>query len=112
MMETESHVRCWQPETPPVAQRPAGDLGTAYRLQELADNPTKPVTAEDITQACCHICELTGVGEREIREGGAFLHARSPAIVELRASRKTDPALSSAAGGGSFNAVICRRPRE
>ena len=68
MMETESHVRCWQPETPPVAQRPAGDLGTAYRLQELADNPTKPVTAGDITQACCHICELTGVGEREIRE--------------------------------------------
>jgi hypothetical protein len=37
MMETESHVRCWQPETPPVAQRPAGDLGTAYRLQELAE---------------------------------------------------------------------------
>ena len=66
MMETESHVRCWQPETPPVAQRPAGDLGTAYRLQELADNPTNPVTAGDITQACCHIRELLKVGEREI----------------------------------------------
>ena len=35
-------------------------------LNELAGNPTKPVTADDIAQTRRHIRELTKVGEREI----------------------------------------------
>jgi hypothetical protein len=37
-------------------------------LYELAGNPTKPVTADDIVQIRQHIRELTKVGEREIHE--------------------------------------------
>jgi hypothetical protein len=37
-------------------------------LSELAGNPTKPVTADDIVQTRRHIRELTKVGEREIHE--------------------------------------------
>jgi hypothetical protein len=37
-------------------------------LYELAGNPTKPVTADDIAQTRRHIRELTKVGEREIHE--------------------------------------------
>ena len=37
-------------------------------LYELAGNPTKPVTADDIAQTRRNIRELTKVGEREIHE--------------------------------------------
>jgi hypothetical protein len=37
-------------------------------LYELAGNPTKPVTADDVAQTRRHIRELTKVGEREIHE--------------------------------------------
>jgi hypothetical protein len=37
-------------------------------LHELAGNPTKPVTADDIAQTRRNIRELTKVGEREIHE--------------------------------------------
>jgi hypothetical protein len=37
-------------------------------LYELAGNPTKPVTADDIVQTRRNIRELTKVGEREIHE--------------------------------------------
>jgi hypothetical protein len=37
-------------------------------LYELAGNPTKPVTADDIMQTRRNIRELTKVGEREIHE--------------------------------------------
>jgi hypothetical protein len=37
-------------------------------LYELAGNPTKPVTADDIAQTRRHIRELTKVGEREVHE--------------------------------------------
>ncbi|MGA7263550.1 MAG: hypothetical protein WBX30_22035 [Stellaceae bacterium] len=37
-------------------------------LHELAGNPTKPVTADDIAQTRCNIRELTKVGEREMHE--------------------------------------------
>jgi hypothetical protein len=37
-------------------------------LYELAGNPTKPVTADDIVQTRRHVRELTKVGEREIHE--------------------------------------------
>jgi hypothetical protein len=37
-------------------------------LYELAGNPTKPVTADDIAQTSRNIRELTKVGEREIHE--------------------------------------------
>jgi hypothetical protein len=37
-------------------------------LYELAGNPAKPVTADDIAQTRRHIGELTKVGEREIHE--------------------------------------------
>ena len=37
-------------------------------LYELAGNPTKPVTADDIAQIRHHVGELTKVGEREIHE--------------------------------------------
>jgi hypothetical protein len=37
-------------------------------LYELAGNPTKPETADDIAQTRRHIRELTKVGEREIHE--------------------------------------------
>ena len=37
-------------------------------LYELAGNPTKSVTADDIVQTRRHVCELTKIGEREIHE--------------------------------------------
>ena len=37
-------------------------------LYELAGNPTKPVTADDIVQTRRHVRELTKVGEHEIHE--------------------------------------------
>jgi hypothetical protein len=37
-------------------------------LYELAGNPAKPVTADDIAQTRRNIRELTKVGEREIHE--------------------------------------------
>ena len=37
-------------------------------LYELAGNPTKPVTADDVAQTRRNIRELTKVGEREIHE--------------------------------------------
>jgi hypothetical protein len=37
-------------------------------LYELANNPTKPVTADDVAQTRRNIRELTKVGEREIHE--------------------------------------------
>ena len=37
-------------------------------LHELAGNPTKPMTADDIAQTRRNIRELTQVGEREIHE--------------------------------------------
>jgi hypothetical protein len=37
-------------------------------LYELAGNPTKPVTVDDIAQTRRNIRELTKVGEREIHE--------------------------------------------
>ena len=37
-------------------------------LHELAGNPSKPVTADDISQTRRNVRELTRVGEREIHE--------------------------------------------
>jgi hypothetical protein len=42
--------------------------GIFDRLYELAGNPTKPVTADDIVQTRRQVRELTKVGEREIHE--------------------------------------------
>ena len=37
-------------------------------LHELAGNPTKPVTSDDIAQTRRNVRELTKIGEREIHE--------------------------------------------
>ena len=37
-------------------------------LHELAGNPAKPVTPDDISQTCRNVRELTRIGEREIHE--------------------------------------------
>jgi len=54
-------------------------------LYELAGNPTKPVTADDIVQTRRHVRELTKIGEREIHEV-VLSRARPAPIIELRAN--------------------------
>jgi hypothetical protein len=68
-------------------------------LHELAGNPTKPVTMDDIGQTRRHVRELTKVGEREIHEV-VLLYARPAPTIELRADYETNPPLTAIAGEG------------
>jgi hypothetical protein len=51
-----------------------GLFGGVY---EVASNPTKPLSAEDIVQTQSHIRELTKVCEREVHEVVLVCHART-----------------------------------
>jgi hypothetical protein len=59
-------------------------------LYELAGNPTKPVTADDIAQTRRNVRELTKVGEREIHEAVlSCTHARRQLLNSVPTAKPT-----------------------
>jgi hypothetical protein len=77
-------------------------------LRVVASDPTKPATFDDIAGALGNVRELTRISEREIHEA---VLAGTPPDAALYADSETHSALTRAAGGSSFEAVICRRAR-
>jgi hypothetical protein len=69
--------------------------GLLRGVSEVARDPTKPASADDIAQTRHHISELTQICEREIHSSAVVLHTGASPTAKLRVEYETNPTLTA-----------------